>query len=119
MKRLWLPLTLIPGAAAAQWGNVAKKEEPKGFSWTDPLWPDFWMAWTPATLAIFVRRPVVHHALGHSVHLPRMAWARRPAALDPSWDCHCVGHILLLESLMRHKNPNGSAPVRAEGVWHA
>jgi len=54
MKRLWLPLTLIPGAAAAQWGNVAKKEEPKGFSWTDPLWPDFWMAWTPATLAIFV-----------------------------------------------------------------
>ena len=43
------------GVASAQgWGNVAKKEEPKGFSWTDPLWPDFWMAWTPATLMLFV-----------------------------------------------------------------
>ena len=25
-----------------------------GFSWTAPLWPSFWMAWTPATLAVFV-----------------------------------------------------------------
>ncbi len=25
-----------------------------GFSWTDPLWPGFWMAWTPATLAFFI-----------------------------------------------------------------
>ena len=42
------------GAAHAQgWGNVGKQEEPKGFSWTDPLWPAFWMAWTPATFALF------------------------------------------------------------------
>lgn len=44
-----------PAAMAQQagWGSVAKKEEPKGFSWTDPLWPEFWMAWTPATFALF------------------------------------------------------------------
>ena len=34
------------------WGNVGK-EEPKGFSWTQPLFDGFWMAWTPATLAFF------------------------------------------------------------------
>ncbi|MEQ9037618.1 MAG: DUF2160 domain-containing protein [Silicimonas sp.] len=48
---------LIPGPVLAQakagWGNVGQQEE-KGFSWTDPLWPEFWMAWTPATLAVFV-----------------------------------------------------------------
>ena len=54
----YLPVFLLglPGSALAQaagWGNVGQQEE-KGFSWTDPLWPDFWMAWTPATLAIFV-----------------------------------------------------------------
>lgn len=52
---LWLAL-LLPGPTFAQqagWGNVGQQEE-KGFSWTDPLWPDFWMAWTPATLAVFV-----------------------------------------------------------------
>jgi predicted small integral membrane protein len=46
---------LAPAAAAAQqagWGNVGKQAE-KGFSWTAPLWPDFWMAWTPATFAVF------------------------------------------------------------------
>lgn len=54
MKRLWI-LALLPGAAQAQnsWGSVAQAEE-KGFSWTDPLWPDFWMAWTPATLTVFI-----------------------------------------------------------------
>ena len=49
-------LLLLPGVAVAQqagWGNVGKEEE-KTFSWTQPLWPDFWMAWTPATLALFV-----------------------------------------------------------------
>ncbi len=45
-------LTASP-ALAQGWGNVAKQEEEKGFSWTDPLWPDFWMAWTPATFALF------------------------------------------------------------------
>lgn len=55
MKKLLLitPL-LVPQLALAQgWGNVAKKDEDAGFSWTQPLWPDFWMAWTPATFALF------------------------------------------------------------------
>ena len=46
----------LPAAASAQqagWGNVGK-QEPKGFSWTQPLLDGFWMAWTPATLAFFV-----------------------------------------------------------------
>lgn len=55
MKRLLAILSLIPTTAFAQntWGS-ANNDEPKGFSWTDPLWPDFWMAWTPATLMVFV-----------------------------------------------------------------
>lgn len=55
MRYLIAVLLTLPGAALAQntWGSVAQ-EEPKGFSWTDPLWPSFWMAWTPATLAVFV-----------------------------------------------------------------
>ena len=53
MKRLAL-LFFWPSAAAAQWSNVGNQTEAKGFSWTDPLWPEFWMAWTPATLAVFV-----------------------------------------------------------------
>lgn len=44
----------LPAQALAQgWGNVAKKEEETGFSWTAPLWPSFWMAWTPATFLLF------------------------------------------------------------------
>ncbi|MCB2116283.1 MAG: DUF2160 domain-containing protein [Rhodobacteraceae bacterium] len=56
MKRRAIALALLPLPAAAQtagWGNLGKPVE-KGFSWTAPLWPDFWMAWTPATLAVFV-----------------------------------------------------------------
>lgn len=54
MKQLLLLAFLLPTSAAAQsWGNVAKKTEEKAFSWTDPLWPSFWMAWTPATFALF------------------------------------------------------------------
>lgn len=52
----WFPLFLLPTGALAQqagWGNVSEPVE-KGFSWTDPLWPSFWMAWTPATLVIFI-----------------------------------------------------------------
>ncbi len=50
---VWI-LFVLPGAALAQgWGNVAKPQEEKGFSWTDPLWPEFWMAWTPVTFALF------------------------------------------------------------------
>ena len=44
---------LSPAAALAQgWGNVGKPQE-KEFSWTQPLFDGFWMAWTPATLAFF------------------------------------------------------------------
>jgi predicted small integral membrane protein len=57
MRALALLLTLLPGLAHAQakagWGNLGKAEE-KGFSWTQPLFDGFWMAWTPATLAFFV-----------------------------------------------------------------
>jgi len=56
MRKLLLALPFLPSMAFAQqagWGNVGQQEE-KGFSWTAPLWPDFWMAWTPATLAVFI-----------------------------------------------------------------
>nr|WP_299046244.1 DUF2160 domain-containing protein [uncultured Tateyamaria sp.] len=54
MKRLLWLAALLPTKALAQgWGNVANTQEDKGFSWTDPLWPSFWMAWTPATFALF------------------------------------------------------------------
>ncbi|SEG01243.1 Predicted small integral membrane protein [Thalassococcus halodurans] len=55
MKRLLLltPLFIATTSHAQGWGNVAQKEVEKGFSWTDPLWPSFWMAWTPATFALF------------------------------------------------------------------
>ena len=42
----------IPAFAQSS-GNVAKEGDEKGFSWSDPLWPEFWMAWTPATFALF------------------------------------------------------------------
>src|SRR5690606_30160835 len=48
MRLPLLSLALVPVAATAQtqgWGDLGKPEE-KGFSWTAPLWPDFWMAWT-------------------------------------------------------------------------
>ena len=53
MKHLLWIAALLPGPALAQWSNVAKKEEETGFSWTAPLWPSFWMAWTPATFVVF------------------------------------------------------------------
>ena len=55
MKFLFLTFTLLVSspALAQGWGNVAKKDEEAGFSWTEPLWPSFWMAWTPATFALF------------------------------------------------------------------
>lgn len=57
MRHLILALVTLPAVAHAQqagWGNVGQAEEEAGFSWTDPLWPEFWMAWTPATFAVFV-----------------------------------------------------------------
>ena len=56
MKRIVYTLLIFalpPAAALAQgWGNVGKAQE-KAFSWTQPLFGGFWMAWTPATLAFF------------------------------------------------------------------
>ena len=43
--------SLRPGQQG--WGNVGKEAD-QGFSWTQPLFGDFWMAWTPATIAFFV-----------------------------------------------------------------
>lgn len=40
-------------ALASGWGKVVAKKEEVGFSWTEPLWSDFWMAWTPATFILF------------------------------------------------------------------
>jgi predicted small integral membrane protein len=54
---LLLAALLAPTAARAQdagWGNLNKEAAAKGFSWTQPLFNGFWMAWTPATLAFFV-----------------------------------------------------------------
>ena len=55
MKRIMLTLgLLVTSPAYAQgWGSVAKVEEEAGFPWTEPLWPSFWMAWTPATFILF------------------------------------------------------------------
>lgn len=55
MKRLLASLSLLwtTPALAQGWGNVAQQEEETGFSWTEPLWPSFWMAWTPATFTLF------------------------------------------------------------------
>lgn len=49
-------ITLSPITAVAQtqgWGQLGQKAD-AGFSWTAPLWPSFWMAWTPATLLVFI-----------------------------------------------------------------
>ena len=58
MRPLVYALALLaPAAVHAQaqpgWGNVGKEED-TGFTWTQPLFDGFWMAWTPATLAFFV-----------------------------------------------------------------
>ncbi len=45
-----------PVAARAQqagWGNVGEPRD-EGFSWTQPMFGGFWMAWTPATMVFFV-----------------------------------------------------------------
>ena len=55
MRHLWIVALAAPAQAQqAGWGNVGQQAEETGFSWTDPLWAPFWMAWTPATLAVFV-----------------------------------------------------------------
>lgn len=56
MRKLLFLAAFLPAAAMAQtqgWGQVSQAQSP-GFSWTAPLWPGFWMAWTPATLAVFL-----------------------------------------------------------------
>mgnify|MGYP000150032987 FL=1 len=57
MRSLLTALLLLPATVQAQtqgWGSVAKQPEPKGFSWTDPLFVGTWMAWTAATAAVFI-----------------------------------------------------------------
>ena len=47
---------LAPGMARSQeggWAQVGEEQE-TGFSWTEPMFDGFWMAWTPATLVFFV-----------------------------------------------------------------
>lgn len=54
MRRLSFLSALLPTSAfAAGWGDLGKASD-EGFSWIAPLWPSFWMAWTPATLAVFI-----------------------------------------------------------------
>ncbi len=53
LHSFWALVVTTAPAAAQGWGNVARDDEPAGFSWTAPLWPEFWMAWTPATFAVF------------------------------------------------------------------
>lgn len=58
MRRLIHLVAAFPLAAMAQsWGNVgAAKEEVFTWStwWSEPLFSGFWMAWTRATLAVFL-----------------------------------------------------------------
>ena len=42
----------VPAAAQNTWGSVGQDVD-TGFSWTDPIAPGFWMAWTNATAAFF------------------------------------------------------------------
>ncbi len=61
MRRLLCIATLFPlpllaqeaAKPAAGWAKVGEKKD-AGFSWTQPLFDGFWMAWTPATVAFFV-----------------------------------------------------------------
>ena len=55
MRPFIIALSLVAAlpAFAQSSGGAAKEGAEKGFSWTDPLWPWFWMAWTPATFALF------------------------------------------------------------------
>lgn len=58
MRKLIYLISALPAVAMAQsWGNVtAPKEEVFSWAkwWTDPLFSGFWMAWTRATLGIFI-----------------------------------------------------------------
>ncbi|MEM7508001.1 MAG: DUF2160 family membrane protein [Pseudomonadota bacterium] len=54
MRRLWLLAVLpVPALAQNNWGQPAQEAE-KGFDWTAPISPGFWMAWTNATAVFFV-----------------------------------------------------------------
>jgi predicted small integral membrane protein len=51
-----IPLPLLAQEAAkpaAGWAKVGEKKD-VAFSWTQPMFDGFWMAWTPATMAFFV-----------------------------------------------------------------
>jgi predicted small integral membrane protein len=51
-----IPLPLLAQDAAkpaAGWAKVGEKKD-VAFSWTQPMFDGFWMAWTPVTMAFFV-----------------------------------------------------------------
>ena len=82
MRALLALALLAPAAARAQqagWENVGK-QEPQGFSWTQPLFGGFWMAWTPATLAFFA---FVFGCIALMGLLEWRAPGRRPAPRHP------------------------------------
>ena len=58
MRRLIYFIAALPAMAMAQgWGNVTKpKEEVATWAkwWTEPMFGGTWMAWTRASLAVFV-----------------------------------------------------------------
>ncbi|MEM9812747.1 MAG: hypothetical protein AAF913_08755, partial [Pseudomonadota bacterium] len=58
MRLVLAGLLLLPAVALAQgWGNVSQPQE-EVFTWakwwTEPIGGGFWMAWTRATVAVFV-----------------------------------------------------------------
>ena len=50
----FIGVTAANAQAKAGWGNVGETAEEKGFSWTEPLFGGTWMAWTAATMAVFI-----------------------------------------------------------------
>ena len=81
MKKLACICAIVAAnpALAQGWGNVAKQEEETGFSWTDPLWPAFWMAWTPATFVLFcgIFGAIAVIGILEGIQIPRRAGTQR------------------------------------------
>jgi len=70
----------------AGWGNVAEAPEDKGFSWTEPLFGGTWMAWTAATMALFV---FIFGCMAIIIGMP--LWA--PLALSIGWGVFCFWKV--------------------------
>ena len=103
---LVLPALLLPAVARAQtqgWGDIGK-QEPQEFSWTQPLFGGFWMAWTPATLAFF--------AFVFGLHLPRLDRPGRPDALVAPGLRHSVDRVRVPHRLSEYGEPLGGSHQR-------